>query len=878
MTHFLPKALRWFALAGTVAVVVSSCANSKWSWGDAECAPAAPGEETQADYGTAKVTVISVAPWRSVAHKLFPQFRLTGPEALREVEGAARIENQQTLELLKVTAGFSTKGADPAEAPTSDASVPQLLLGDAGLPLIAHDSHSRYKQSLALFQEVQLLNEYLRFAVADENASAYLVTLDVTLLPRRDAPVDAEVDISFVSFLQGYSRPESVRVVPIIASDIHELNQSSNASATSTQLAIALQALLASGKGNAALLKKWEHTKQLFGFDKNSLQTVASTGRSSLSVRLGASLSVNGADGLVLVPQSRQVHCLVIVDGRAVDDFQRALTAVSVNTQLLDLELTRREILETAVRNKLELLKKSVQAKAPKADPQKTAQALQEVVREPTQLFQWQLFESQEFKRIKDKSVVIRQAAKEALEGLDAGAAKKDSSRGLEVLNDQNELTLAFLRNALPQEEASIRERVATLQSRKKEAHKAAFEGGKRLLAATLEFMEQYQPCKELKPEPREALEVGLEELDAVALKMTLDAIGSALPCSCVLADAGDCKMEGVDQAYAREMRSPIDGITAALKVREAAFTEISTPGPIVDAQTLQKLSGKFTIDDVDAAEKTIDAGWLASSRQSVGTTQRSLEIAAEKIRRLGSSVTQDLQTMIIAEVRFASAERPSTLIPPAPQKDLERKLSCALRDIGVDVTAEQALPLYTAVSKGSWVDFCDRYGNLPDARGPDVQDVFWFKRQRAWSAVERVVASAPLSTTPLKLPRNGPAVSDADQERLAAFYTVIGNEVRLTVRVRGERYSSGLGCWVLSDVAGSTPPRDTRFVGLDELELDFPAEMVPSGSGELYLRYACGTPAKFSVSVRGDRPKPGGASPQSEGPVSPAKPDGGAR
>lgn len=204
--------------------------------------------ERQDQAASTHVSVISVARWEEFAEALQPRFPMKPEDALAQaVPSTMRIE-EKLLDAfaarLKVapptssstssavsteTAGqtaSSATGADPVSSTTSQSStsrsetattapgntspltftppvVPELSSFGATGALqgaIGMDAMARYSAATALFQEVQLLNRYVREATIRRNAMPYVVRLQVSVLPvLRGQAYDASTTISFFS-------------------------------------------------------------------------------------------------------------------------------------------------------------------------------------------------------------------------------------------------------------------------------------------------------------------------------------------------------------------------------------------------------------------------------------------------------------------------------------------------------------------------------------------------------------------------------------------------------------------------------------------------------------------------------------------------------
>lgn len=191
------------------------------------------GVTTQDDIGSVHVAVLSVAPWDKYVEELQPLFKLTAADALNKVVPTTSIIDSKLMNILgaglKVAltttavtdtittvseAGkdTTTKRENKEEKKPGDLSsvsggtvdTPDRKANDmAGVSGDVHvDSMTKYLAATALFQEVALLNRYIKDAadVYDGDYVPYVVRLQVSLMPRRsDLSYDAYTNLSFFS-------------------------------------------------------------------------------------------------------------------------------------------------------------------------------------------------------------------------------------------------------------------------------------------------------------------------------------------------------------------------------------------------------------------------------------------------------------------------------------------------------------------------------------------------------------------------------------------------------------------------------------------------------------------------------------------------------
>jgi hypothetical protein len=175
---------------------------------------------------------------------------------------------------------------------------------------IGTDPMMKYRMATALYQEVQLLNQYILDVARRKNLEPYVVRLQVSVMPKaRNLPLDTYVNLSFFQGTDAKTLSSPAPVVPLLVTDNVEANSAASSSLEVSQLALALSAMLegADMTGEAERLR--EAAESVLGRDFNSLLTVGSLGEHGLRVRLGAlqrTLGTNGARYAAL-PQTHNV-------------------------------------------------------------------------------------------------------------------------------------------------------------------------------------------------------------------------------------------------------------------------------------------------------------------------------------------------------------------------------------------------------------------------------------------------------------------------------------------------------------------------------------------------------------------------------------------
>jgi hypothetical protein len=316
--------------------------------------------------GSVHVAVLAVAPWSEYVGQLQPDFNLTADQALSrvakdsqwrqrddataagvgaesvlldETEGGGRVPQKPESGL----AG-PLSGADPRYQPNGITGVTpyksgggQSGPGDKEDDGTGSDSMLKYTAAASLFQEVKLLNGYIRDAAIPAGFRPYMVRLQVSLMPsRRHAPYDAYTTLSFfipgdrahgapqMLALSGLSRTTSdtvfaepfgngPKVLPVVVTDNLEASvQSRSFDRVSTLLTSLLDYKDASFiEPMYGALVYGALRDQVFGRDLNSLLTVARVSENTLRIRLGASQEATA--NYAMVPRNHNVTLLLMV-------------------------------------------------------------------------------------------------------------------------------------------------------------------------------------------------------------------------------------------------------------------------------------------------------------------------------------------------------------------------------------------------------------------------------------------------------------------------------------------------------------------------------------------------------------------------------------
>jgi hypothetical protein len=302
------------------------------------------------------LAVISVAPWEDYVAALQPAFALTSEQALAQ---ALPTTSRQSADLLDAFAlglrlappssarsRTSTTNTTDGATTTTSTSESTRRPGDLGsvnlpdapsggtprqltdnpldAPLDGAAGALRYAAATALFQEVQLLNSYVRDAALARNKDVYVVRLQVSVLPQlRGQAYDAYTTLSFLldtpTVPNPYSQTRSstptnqtVAVLPILVTDSLEQSFAEVSASRTREFVLGLTALISGFGASTDVGKTVQQLQSAVGTDFNALQTVTKVSANSLRVRFGAQHQIGA--GLAMVPRNHTVTAVVLVN------------------------------------------------------------------------------------------------------------------------------------------------------------------------------------------------------------------------------------------------------------------------------------------------------------------------------------------------------------------------------------------------------------------------------------------------------------------------------------------------------------------------------------------------------------------------------------
>ncbi|MFT5049913.1 MAG: hypothetical protein ACI8QZ_001306 [Chlamydiales bacterium] len=325
------------------------------------------------DAGSVHFTVLSVAPWHHYVTALQPNFQLAADDALGIVVMDSRRGEESALDALSMSASLSHDGGDPTASPAAAPPSVDVSTFKAGGPLGLDrsgggDAMMRYAAATSLYQEVQLLNRYVRDAAIPTGFRPYVVRLQISLMPRRrHQPYDTYSTLSFFTnpgatatsdsglsdptapkgrgaevqvpgttlrggddLLQADQDLQAPRVLPLLVSDNLESSLESKSSQVIRALKLSLTGLWdQSGANLGSSGVRSGSTDDVVGRDLNSLLTVARVSENTLRVRLGAVQAAT--TDYAMVPRNHNITLLLMVPEAA-----GAVIRVVGKTELVD--------------------------------------------------------------------------------------------------------------------------------------------------------------------------------------------------------------------------------------------------------------------------------------------------------------------------------------------------------------------------------------------------------------------------------------------------------------------------------------------------------------------------------------------------------------
>ena len=335
--------------------------------------------------GSVSIAPLPAVPWTEVAAELQPKFSLDEKAALDAVIPDTNIFDQafqDAIALAAVVKGgtqsitrtgstslaadgtssttrqetkSSTSGTPPSDPPsvgsTEPGTSPPGATGVANrlVPVkLGSDPALRYLAATALFQEVKLLNRYVRDAARFPGAQAFVVRLQLSVIPlSRGLPYDTLTDITLhAADLQPHAglgqvrnRPvtcpagtwDTISVLPMLVTDTLEGRAVSSSAEQRRALSLALLGQIGMVGAGAKVERQRRLAEQVVGRDLNSTFMVAKLADDTVRVRLGAVQSPTS--GYAMIPRTHLLSLLVVfrpcAERRPLPEGDYSLTVIS---------------------------------------------------------------------------------------------------------------------------------------------------------------------------------------------------------------------------------------------------------------------------------------------------------------------------------------------------------------------------------------------------------------------------------------------------------------------------------------------------------------------------------------------------------------------
>jgi len=308
----------------------------------------------QSEVGDIHIATTFVAPWNEYVERLSPNFSLTSQQALEAVVPTTAISQEKFADTLAAALQVAPPTSSTAETETENVAadgtttetststetsgpgdltkVPSVNATDpkltgAAIPLpkdpkLEVDPFLQHTAATALYQEVQILNDYVRNAVQRHNATPYVVRIQITVAPyARNQPYDTHLNVSFFGhdLLKNEDRTTNQSdnerqafVVPLLVTDNLEAQLSARSADIVRQLGAAATVLQGGFAASLGLDRRLEKLNAILANDLNSLLTVGRATRNSMYVRLGAMQTATAQYSMV--PRNYNITALVLLE------------------------------------------------------------------------------------------------------------------------------------------------------------------------------------------------------------------------------------------------------------------------------------------------------------------------------------------------------------------------------------------------------------------------------------------------------------------------------------------------------------------------------------------------------------------------------------
>jgi hypothetical protein len=281
------------------------------------------------------ISILSVARWDDYSYWLQPQFSLTPSEALtKALTNTADISSSSVDSLTAAfQAGYSegsTSSSTTQPAAATQPSTPTATtLPSVFTTPVQIDPFLQYQAATALYQEVAMINRYVRDAAIGDEYEPYVVHLQVSVMPgRRDTDLDVYTLISF--FLDENSIDnDDLKIVPLLVTDEIEAASESNSDEQVRALQLALEAAYKGVGASGSIDSLNQSINNILDNNINSTFSVAQASENTLKVRFAA---VQNGASYQLIAQPHDVTILLLVPRKALGGNSHKVLACSLTS------------------------------------------------------------------------------------------------------------------------------------------------------------------------------------------------------------------------------------------------------------------------------------------------------------------------------------------------------------------------------------------------------------------------------------------------------------------------------------------------------------------------------------------------------------------
>jgi hypothetical protein len=182
---------------------------------------------------------------------------------------------------------------------------------------IQTDAIMLYKAASAIYQEVTILNNYLKDGMQRYGYVPYIMRMQISVMPfARNEPYDTYVDIGIFSKCKTGSGNDPIQpavVVPLIVTDDVERGQSSTAEDIARQLALSVSGVVSNTALGGQASRLTDRFNTVLASSFNSLFMVSRTADNVLEARIGAAANASTKAGFASLAQTHEVTFLLLV-------------------------------------------------------------------------------------------------------------------------------------------------------------------------------------------------------------------------------------------------------------------------------------------------------------------------------------------------------------------------------------------------------------------------------------------------------------------------------------------------------------------------------------------------------------------------------------